>query len=959
MVSEPSNFSLLRSLVRNLRDRMSRVPLRPLLTTAFVLVTLVPLMVGGGIGWQRLQAAQRLDATLRVEALAANQLSRLQLEVGSQQRSLDRVIGDAAVLDPAVSPNSLREVIDLYGDDLVALAILSSDGTLAVSSDGSMDERIDGLVLDPEQDGTAMGRLRERAGRPVHQLVNRVIEDGRVTGWVLAEYETTSLQRVIRDYTALLSTGETLLVGSERSDQVDLLLDSRSAERGTMWPGIAETRTPVARAAAGRSATSFGLSDHRGIEVVAATQFLSETNWGIVVQQDVDEALAASEDFRVALLVGLGLGLALVLMIGWWLGRRVTKPLLALRDVANAVAEGDLSQRARVHANDEIGELSRAFNVMTNELVANAEREARRTVALENSNQRLVETETRTQTILETAAEGIIETDRLGVVTAVNAAAEQLFSCDAHQLVGESVNELFVMPPADVLGHSFMAAEASGGGGLEVSIRRFDGQVAPTHLTVSRLSVDNEVAYTGLIRDISERVAFERELEYQANHDALTGLPNRNVLSEELDRALIRSAESLSPLALLFLDLDRFKQVNDTLGHQAGDDLLCQVTSRSRNALRPSDLLSRFGGDEFVILAEGLRGEEDALALGERVRVALDEPFDIAGQEVFTSVSVGIVVASGGNLNAEELLADADNAMYRAKETGRNRIEIFDAGMREEVAQSHDLDMALRKATGNDELRFAYQPVIDVDTGQVAFVEALARWDRPGYGPVAPDQFIEMAEQSGLISTLGPKLLRMAVEQLQEWNTVHEAAPLSMSVNVSSQQLTKLDFVDELKKLLDESGIDPTSLILEMTETAVVRDLDVVRENLEGSRRLGVVVAVDDFGSGYSSLGYLQELPLDVLKMDRMLVDGIEEKNDTSIVDMVVTMCRSLGVTIVAEGVETAPQFEKLREIGCEQIQGYVIARPLDPSELENLVWDGQSKANLLPEGVDTRAKQR
>ncbi len=946
------------SLLRTARERMTQVPLRPLLTSAFVLLTFVPLLVGGGIGWQRLQSAQKLDATQRVEALAASQASRLQIELGAQERSFGRVLDDSMVADPAPTSNQLRELIDLFGNGLVSLTSFDSTGTLRVSTDASTSDRIDDLAFGTTA-ATQTGRIRDRADRPVHQLVERIIVDGEVAGWLVAEYETSAFRAIVDDFTALGTTGETLLVQTSPDGEVSLLFDSRSAFRGDRWPGITGATTPIARAAAGRTVSSFGLPDHRGVDVVATTQHLDATGWGVVVQQDVEEALAASEDFRLALLVGLILGLGLVAILGWWVGRRVTRPLTELRDVANAVAEGDLSQRAHVHFNDEVGQLSRAFNVMTNELVANAEREASRTVALEHSNQRLVETETRTQTILETAAEGIIETDRLGVITAVNAAAEQIFACTAAQLVGESVNELLVVPPSSVLGHAFVAAEQVGGGGLEVSIRRFDGELVPTHLTVSRLSVDSEVAYTGLIRDISERVAFERELEYQANHDALTGLPNRNVLADELDRALLRSAENLAPLALLFLDLDRFKQVNDTLGHQAGDDLLCQVTSRSRNALRPTDLLSRFGGDEFVILAEGLRGEEDALALGERVREALDEPFTIGGEEVFTSVSVGIVVASGGDLNAEELLADADNAMYRAKETGRNRIEVFDAGMREEVAQSHDLDMALRKATGNDELRFAYQPVIDVDTGQVAFVEALARWDRPGYGPVAPDQFIEMAEQSGLISKLGPKLLRMAVEQLSIWNSDHAAAPLSMSVNVSSQQLTQTDFVPQLKSLLDESGIDPASLILEMTETAVVRDLDVVRENLEASRRLGVVVAVDDFGSGYSSLGYLQELPVDVLKMDRMLVDGIEDKSDTSIVDMVVTMCSSLGVTIVAEGVETAPQFEKLREIGCEQIQGYVIAKPMDPDVLEEAVWDGETKANLLPEGIEVRSKQR
>ncbi len=946
------------AIVAAARERFSRVPIRLLLTSAFMLVTFVPLLVGGGVGFQQLQEAQRRDASQRIEALAANQVSQMLGVLSVQLRAFD-VVADDPLLDATViTANELRETIDTYGDELATMSVFAADGSLRAASDGSLLERLDRFEFPEIADGVHAGRVRVRDERPVHQVTSALVRNGELAGWLLVEFETADFRDFVGDYTALGATGETLVVQQQEDGTTQQLFGSRLSGGMQRWPATADAGMPAIEAGRLMDSSTFGAIDYRGVEVVAVTRSLADLEWGIVVKQDLSEALRASDEFRAALLVGLGIGLALVLLVGWWVGRRVTQPLIALRDIANAVAAGDFSRRAKVGLNDEIGELSRSFNVMTNELVAYAESEARRTIALEDSNQRLVETETRTQTILETAAEGIIETDRLGIITAVNAAAEQIFGSPAPKLIGESINELVLMPPNDVLGHAFVAAEGHGGSGVEVSVRRPDGSLVPTWLTVSRLSVDSDVAYTGLIRDISERVAFEAELEYQATHDALTGLPNRKVLASELDLALERSAENGSPLALLFLDLDRFKQVNDTLGHQAGDELLRQVVARSRNALRPSDLLSRFGGDEFVILAEGIRGEEDALLLGERVRAALDEPFLIEGQDVFTSVSVGIVVASGGALNAEELLGDADNAMYRAKETGRNRIEVFDAGMREEVAHSHDLDMALRKATGNDELRFAYQPVIDVDTGHVAFVEALARWDRPGHGPVAPDQFIEMAETSGLIATLGPKLLAMAVDQLRVWNTTHSDSPISMSVNVSSMQLTQLAFVDDLKVLLDESGIDPGSLILEMTETAVVRDLDIVRDNLERARALGVVIAVDDFGSGYSSLGYLQKLPIDVLKMDRMLVADVEHQEESSIVDRVVTMTKALGVTIVAEGVETAPQFEKLRQIGCEQIQGYVIARPLDPDELEELAWNGDHKANLLPEGVAVRKKQ-
>lgn len=941
------------ALLSAVRRPLGALPLRTRLIGAFVALTFIPLLVGGGIGFQRLRAAQQNDALLRIEALASNQATRLSAVYSEQLRLIDTVSEDPQLLARTADANDLRDVIERYGNGLVGIATFGRDESIVLLSDSSMVGRLDDISFPTVSDPILGGRVRVRSGRPVHQIITAHTVDGDLDGWFALEFEVDQIGDVIGDYSALGATGETLIIEQSEATGAQLLFSARGSGELADWDGEVGSSTPVAQAANGREGSLVGVLDYRGVTVIATSRNLDDLGWGVVVKQDLDEALRATEDFRLALLVSLGLGVGLIAAIGWWVGLRVTRPLADLRDVANAVAGGDLSKRALVLNDDEIGELSRSFNIMTNELVRNAEQETQRTSDLELTNRRLSRTESRTRTILETAAEGIVETDRLGIVTGVNTAAEQIFGRPSRQLIGESINEFIAAPPQGVIGHVFVAAESVDGHGLEVSVQRPDGSEIPALLAVSRIAIDSDVAYTGLLRDISERVAFEQELEHQATHDALTGLPNRTVLTSELELALVRSAETLSPIALYFLDLDRFKQVNDTLGHQAGDELLRQVVSRARNALRPSDLLSRFGGDEFVVLTDGIRGEQDALVVGERIRQALDEPFVIDGEEVFTSVSIGIVVASGGDdISAEVLLGDADNAMYRAKDTGRNKVELFDIRMREEIVESHGLDMALRKATGNDELRFAYQPVVDANTGEVSFVEALARWDRPGFGPVAPDQFIEMAEQSGLIRTLGPKLLIMAVEQLKIWNSDHTASPVAMSVNVSSQQLSGQDFIPQLRDLLNGSGIDPSTLILELTETAVVRDLAVVRNNLEAARNLGVVVAIDDFGSGYSSLSYLKELPLDILKLDRMFVNEVGEATDSSIIDLVVSMSKTLGFLVVAEGVETAAQFETLRALGLDQIQGYCVSRPLPPDELEKLIWDGAAKRLLMPEGV-------
>ncbi len=939
------------------RRQLGAVPLRIRLIGAFVALTFVPLLVGGGIGFQRLRTAQQNDALLRIEALASNQVTRLSAIYAEQIRLVDVVADDPQLETGSVDANDMRDVIERYGNGVAGLALFGSDGSLALVSDSSMAGRLERIAFPTVSDRPLGGRIRTRSGRPVHQVIVALSNGGRLDGWLAVEFEADQIIDVVNDYSALGASGETLIVERSSESSAELLFATRHSGALADWNRDVAATTPVALAAAGNQGSRLGVRDYRGQVVLATSRDIEILGWGVVVKQDLDEALQATEEFRLALLVGLSLGVGLIAAIAWWVGHRVTRPLANLRDVANAVAGGDLSKRARVLSEDEIGELSRAFNIMTNELVRNAEQEIERTTNLEKTNRRLSRTESRTRTILETAAEGIVETDRLGIITGVNRAAERIFGRPSRQLLGESINEFIDAPTSRVIGHVFVVAESAEGNALEVEIRRSDGSSIPALLAVSRIAIDSDVAFTGLVRDISERVAFEQKLEYQATHDSLTGLPNRAVLVRELEQALDRSAETLSPIALYFLDLDRFKQVNDTLGHQAGDELLRQVVSRARNALRPTDLLSRFGGDEFVVLTDGVRGEQDAVAVGERIREVLDEPFIIGGEEVFTSVSVGVVVATGGDgIDAETLLGDADNAMYRAKETGRNRTELFDIGMREEAVESHGLDMALRKATGNDDLRFAYQPVIDANTGEVAFVEALARWDRPGFGPVAPDQFIEMAEQSGLIRTLGPKLLIMAVEQLREWNTEHRASPVAMSVNVSSQQLTGKGFIPHLQELLTESGIDPATLILELTETAVVRDLAVVRDNLEAARKLGVVVAIDDFGSGYSSLSYLKELPLDILKLDRMFVNEVGEETDSSIIDLVVSMSKTLEFVVVAEGVETADQFELLRSLGLDQIQGYCISRPLPPSELEAFIWDGATRRVLLPSGVAARA---
>ncbi|HEY3672974.1 MAG TPA: PAS domain S-box protein [Acidimicrobiia bacterium] len=470
---------------------------------------------------------------------------------------------------------------------------------------------------------------------------------------------------------------------------------------------------------------------------------------------------------------------------------------------------------------------------------------------------------------------------------------------------------------------------------------RRDGSIVSVliDMTLVRDSDGDPGYYFVQVRDITDRKRAEEALAHQALHDDLTHLPNRLLLVDRLAHSLARAERTGSNVAVLFLDLDRFKLVNDGLGHVVGDQLLVEVAHRLTQSIRASDTVARFGGDEFVIVREDIADVTEAVEFAERIVSEVHEPIALSGRELYATTSVGIALG-GAEASAEQLLRDADAAMYRAKDLGRARIELFSHELQQQVAARLDLETALRQAIERDELELLYQPIVRLADGRVVGAEALLRWHRAGHGVVLPSEFIPIAEETGMIVAIGTWALEHALAELRALTRMHDVVdwPL-LAVNLSALQLRLPTSLEMVREAIRASGVDPSMLALEITESALMDDIETSARAMHSLRELGVKFAVDDFGTGYSSLAYLKQLPVDCLKIDRSFIAGLPgDQHDRSITQAIITLGNSLGLTIVAEGVETVEQWIALDELGCTVGQGFLWSPPIPASSFAPLI---------------------
>jgi diguanylate cyclase (GGDEF)-like protein/PAS domain S-box-containing protein len=551
-------------------------------------------------------------------------------------------------------------------------------------------------------------------------------------------------------------------------------------------------------------------------------------------------------------------------------------------------------------------------------------------------------------TVFENSAEAVMIADPDNRIISVNGAFTRITGFSAEEVVGKTPN-IVVLSGQDTgfLRDQRHKLETQGSWQGEVWDRRKNGEIYPKWfgITAVKDAAGKLAHYVAIFSDISERKAAEAKIEFLAHHDALTGLPNRVLLRDRLEQALTHADRSHTHVALLFLDLDRFKTINDSLGHSVGDKLLRAAVGRIATCTRDTDTISRLGGDEFVIVLTELPDAELAATIAQKIIDAMHAPVDIDGNRLTTSFSIGISLYPEDGRDFDTLLKKADTAMYHAKETGRNIYRFFTEQMNVHTLERLMVQNRMRQALDRNEFVLEYQPQIDLATDRVFGVEALIRWDNPELGRIGPDRFIPIAEESGQILALGEWVLHAACRQAQTW---HQAGlRLTMAVNISALQMQQPGFADTVTKVLAATGFNPAKLELELTESVLIQNAEHTLDTARRLKAMGVMISIDDFGTGYSSLSYLKRFSIDRIKIDRSFIrDILTDPEDAAIVRAIIQMARSLNLKTLAEGVETREQLDYLRNEHCEEVQGYYYARPLPPDTVSALVGNDRKLRN-------------
>jgi len=773
-----------------------------------------------------------------------------------------------------------------------------------------------------------------------------------------AQLELTQLNSADEEIQTVLLKGTTILASHQVDDVVSMVSHEKTADTdlaglallsggvgvqsGALhstqlaWESTAPMRAAVAAAgpetvqvAAAQLEEELATSINGVIDRLNTLEDL-EVAHVAVLHQRLDTAFLQS---TIAIVVSLLFGLAAALVISRRLALSILKPLALLHTASEHVASGELEHRVPVGGDYELAELGMAFNTMADQLGERQEEVRRR--------------EQRLAALVENATDGILVIAADGGLSFATPSFEADFADEG--IRGTFLFEIVHPEDADRARKAWQRVITGGEGAtseVEVRLRRKDGHYRHVWTKLTNRLHDPAVAGVVLnLSDVSERYEYEQQLTHQALHDALTGLPNRELFRRRLERAVVAGLDRSITHSVLYLDFDDFKRINDSRGHQTGDDFLVAMAGRLTSCVRPEDMVARIGGDEFAVFLDSADSVE-AVAATERMLAALATPWSADGKDLLPSASIGIATAVAGGTGPDTLLGDADLAMYFAKRQGRGRYAVFSTVMRRDLVDRLQLGEDLRVALESDGLSLQYQPVVDMQTGTIVGAEALARWEHPTRGWVEPAAFIPLAEEIGLVDRIDRWVLRKACAQGSAWIAAGLPA-VRMAVNLSGRDLDKADLVASVAATLAETGFPPGNLELELTEGVAIAESEAARTTLEMLKELGLHLAIDDFGTGYSALARLRELPFDRLKVDKTFVDELSMTQDGStLVDSILDMARVLGLEVVAEGVETADQADFLRTRHCDFAQGYLFSHPIDAATFGTLLSYG---TNLTP----------
>ncbi len=910
--------------------------LRVRLVIAAIATATLPLGLFAIVAAQRQADLVTEGALTRLEGQASAQVGRLTEIVRGDLEIADRIASDpdyrlAIAQGSIAEENHLRQEIASFADvrSIVRLDLMGRPVA------GTPRSAVDTFTADRSAPGpgaairAALSQDDSPSGFVEVDITGFDGVPDPLLGRLVVEIDLIAVTAVGLDYTGLSETGETSIAQRNADGSASFLAPLRFRPGAVLAGAIPPERTdlPVIQAVNGVTARFVDSHDYRAEPVLAVTKVEPVSGWGVVVKMDRSEALHGVDEYRATMLGALAVGVALAVIAALIFGERLSRPIREIALATRRLGRGELDVRIGSARTDEVGELARSVDTMAARLQEAERVELQRRREIERVHGRL-------RSVFDAVAEAILDVDDGFVVVEANPAAELLFGRD---VIGQPLSRLFVPsrrgseaidPLAMLLANAIDPLDDADGEAADRS-----AQDTPLLITrddglrhVQALAAWHGGAARGLslvIRDVTHRLEQQRELRHQASHDALTGLLNRGEVVRLLEQD---RAGSGCVGAVFFIDLDRFKIVNDAHGHAVGDEVLSAVAARLRAMTRETDMLARYGGDEFVLLCTACRTDDDATGLAERLSDSLRRPIVTSVGLIRLSASIGVVTPSGLHHSAGETLVRADLAMYRAKDLGRDRFATFTPELADRSAERNSVELALREAIEADELTLAYQPVVDLDAGAVTGFEALARWNLDGV-PMSPAEFIPLAEETGLIVPLGRQLMRRAMHDTAGWQD--RAPGCGVAINLSARELGEDDLVDAVRVMLAETGVAAELITLEITETAVMEQLDDAVQRLDALRGMGVRISLDDFGTGFSSLSHLRQLPVDTVKIDRSFVAELDQPDaPADVVAVVLGLGGSLGLYVIAEGIETDEQAVAYLASGGTYAQGYRFARP-------------------------------